>query len=399
MSARTRPAIAGGTPTRDRMLPYGRQTVTDEDRAAVDAVLRGDWLTTGPAIPAFEAALREVTGAAHVVAMNSGTAALHAAVATLDLAAGDEVILPSLTFAASANAILYCGGRPVFAEVHADTFCLDPADVERRISPRTRAIMTVHYAGSTDGMPALREIAERHGLPLVEDAAHSLGARDGQRPAGAASELATLSFHPVKHITTAEGGAVVTRSAERAARMRRFRNHGISLDVQERARRNTWHYEVTDLGYNYRLPDVGAALGTSQLQRLPEQLKRRRQLASRYMDAFANIDAITCQRTTDVASHAWHIFPILISRTHLRADRDAVVAALRAENIGANVHYDPVHLHPYYQRRLSSGPGDLPITEDICARLVTLPLFAAMSDTDQTDVINALRRIVMWYAT
>lgn len=398
MSDGARPAIAGGTPIRDRMLPYGRHTVTDEDRMAVDTVLRGDWLTTGPAVPAFEEALREVTGAAHVVAMNSGTAALHAAVATLELAAGDEVILPSLTFAASANAILYCGGRPVFAEVRSDTLCLDPADVERRIGPRTRAIMTVHYAGSTDGMPALRELAERYGLPLVEDAAHSLGARDGQSPAGAASELATLSFHPVKHITTAEGGAVVTRSAERAARMRRFRNHGISLDVQERARRNAWHYEVIDLGYNYRLPDVGAALGTSQLRRLPDQLERRRQLASRYMGAFADLNAITCQRTSLVAAHAWHFFPILIAPTRLKADRDGIVAALRAENIGANVHYDPVHLHPYYRRQLSTGPGNLPITEDVCARLVTLPLFAAMTDADQTDVITALRGILEWYA-
>lgn len=382
---------------RARTLPYGRQSVTDDDVRAVDAVLRGDWLTTGPAVDAFEAALRDVLGAPHTVAVSSGTAALHVACATLDLAPGDEVIVPSLTFAATANAVVYCGGTPVFAEVDRGTFCLDATDVERRITPRTRAIMTVHYAGLPAGLERLRARAREHDLPLIEDAAHALGAHaDGAR-VGSGSQLATFSFHPVKHVTTGEGGAIATTSDVLARRMRRLRNHGLDTDIRMRERANTWRYEMVELGWNYRLTDIGAALGTVQLRRLDANLARRRQLARLYLSAFGEDEVVQAQRVDDVDAHAWHIFPILLGVERLRVDRDAFVRALRAERIGANVHYAAAHLQPYYRSRFGHREGELPITEDICSRLVTLPLYPAMTDADLDDVVAAVRKLIAWY--
>jgi len=384
-------------PVRSRSLPYGRHHVTDEDVRAVESVLRGDWLTTGPAVEAFESALRQVTKAAHAVAVSSGTAALHVACATLDLRPDDEVIVPSLTFAATANAVVYCGGTPVFAEIDPQTLCLDPRDVARRVTARTRAIMTVHYAGLAESLRALSAVAAAHRVPLIEDAAHALGAADDGKRVGGASDLATFSFHPVKHATTGEGGAVTTTSDETAARMRRLRNHGLDTDVRSRERKNTWRYEMVELGWNYRLSDVGAALGTSQLTRLDGVLARRRQLARGYITAFADADAVAVQRVADPDSHAWHIFPILLQLDRLRIDRDAFVTALRAEGIGANVHYAPTHLQPYYRSRFGHRAGVLPITEGVCARLVTLPLFPEMTERDQSDVVSAVRKLLTWY--
>ena len=391
-----RPAIEGGTPVRDRPLPYGRHTVTPDDIDAVSAVLRGEWLTTGPNIDAFEAKLREGTGAADVVAVSSGTAALHVACATLDLGVGDEVILPSLTFAASANAVLYVGGKPVFAEVDPHTFALDPADVARRITPRTRAVMVVHYAGLAVDLAPFAALARAHGLVVIEDAAHALGAKDGRGTVGASSELATFSFHPVKHVTTGEGGAVATRTVERAARLRRLRNHGLDSDVRTREAEDTWHYDQVELGFNYRLSDVGAALGLSQLSRLDSNLRRRRALARMYAEAFADVPEIAPQRADHPDDHAWHLYPVLVGRG-MRIDRDGFVRALRAERIGANVHYAPVHLLALYRQRLGGVPGTLPVTEDVCARIMTLPIFPAMSDEDVRSVIDAVCRIVDFY--
>lgn len=370
--------------------------MTPGDIDAVSAVLRGEWLTTGPTVEAFEAKLREVTGAADVVAVSSGTAALHVACATLDLRPGDEVIVPSLTFAASANAVLYVGGKPVFAEVDPGTFALDPADVARRITPRTRAVMVVHYAGLAVDLAPFAAIARANGLAVIEDAAHALGARDEKGTVGASSELATFSFHPVKHVTTGEGGAIATRTAKRAARMRRLRNHGLTSDVRTREAGDTWQYDLVELGFNYRLSDVGAALGLSQLSRLDADLGRRRALARQYAEAFADVPEIVPQRVDHPDDHAWHIYPVLVGRG-LRIDRDGFVRALRAERIGANVHYAPVHLLALYRQRSSGVPGTLPVTQDVCARIMTLPLFPAMTDQDLRSVIDAVRRIIDFY--
>lgn len=393
-----RPAIEGGTPVRERPLPYGRHTVAQADVDAVTAVLRGDWLTTGPTVDRFADELRRVTGAAHVVVVNSGTAALHAACATLDLRPGDEVIVPALTFAASANAVLYEGGTPVFAEVDSRTFLLDSADVARRVTERTRAIMPVHYAGLPADVRAYASAGGRSDVVIVEDAAHALGAVWDGAVVGASSELATFSFHPVKHVTTGEGGAVATRSAARAQRMLRFRNHGLSSEVRGREAQRTWQYDLLELGYNYRLSDLGAALGLSQLARLEASLRRRRQLARMYLEQLRGIPAIVPQAVADVDGHAWHIFPILVGEG-LRIDRDGFVRALRAERILANVHYAPLHLLSLYRERLGCRPGMLPVTELVCSRILTLPLYPGMTDDDLASVVEAVRRIVDFYRT
>ena len=363
---------------------------------AVTGVLRGDWLTTGPAVDLFEEKLREVIGAAHVVAVNSGTAALHAACATLDLRPGDEVIVPSLTFAASANAVLYVGGTPVFAEIDPRTFLLDPADVARRISERTRAIMPVHFGGLPVDVDAFDRLARPQNVVILEDAAHALGAMAGGSAVGASSELATFSFHPVKHVTTGEGGAIATRSEERANRMRRFRNHGLDSEVRGREQRGAWGYDLLELGFNYRLSDIGAALGVSQLTRLQDGLTRRRALARMYLHGLADVREIVPQVVADINRHSWHIFPVLVG-DGLRIDRDGFVRALRAERILANVHYAPTHLMRLYREKLGCRPGMLPVTERVTSRIMTLPLYPTMTDDDLASVVEAVRRIVDFY--
>lgn len=378
-------------------LPYGRHEVTDDDVAAVTEALRSDWLTTGPMVDRFERALEQLVGAEHVIAVSSGTAALHAAYAAAGVGAGDEVIVPPLTFVATANAALYCGARPVFADIDAATLMLDPRAAAAAIGPRTRAIVAVDFAGAPAPLADLRALAGHHGLALIEDAAHALGASRAGVPVGTGADLTTFSFHPVKLLTTAEGGAISTGSAERAQTMRTFRNHGIGTLVRDREREGTWQYDMTDLGYNYRLPDVGAALGLSQLGRYAAALARRRALARRYLGAIGAIEGVTIP-AADPDEHAWHFFPVLIRPDVLSATRDEILRALRAEGIGANVHYRPVHLQGLYRKRFGFVGGEFPIAEDAAAREITLPLFPGMSDADQDDVSVALDRVLRWFS-
>lgn len=389
-------AIEGGKPVRSGMLPYGRQLVDDADIALVTAVLRGDWLTTGPMVDRFEQAFAQYVNAEHAVAVNSGTAALHAAIHVLNIGAGDEVIVPAITFAASANCVLYVGGKPVFADVEADTLLIDPEQVEAQITPRTKAIVAVDYAGQPCDYDALGEIAEQYNLAIVADACHAPGGCYKERPVGVLADLNTFSFHPVKHLTTAEGGMITTNNADFADRMRWFRNHGITTDHRQRAEQGGWYYEMKELGYNYRLPDLNCALGLSQLEKIDEWVARRREIADRYKSAFASVETV---RTLAVRPHgrpSWHIFPILLQLEHLQVDRARVFSALRAENIGVNVHYIPVYWHPVYQERGYSR-GLCPVAEDAYQRLITLPLFASMTDQDVDDVVTAVMKIVEHY--
>jgi len=386
-------AIHGGAPVRATVLPYGRQSLDDADVAAVTRALRSDWLTTGPRVAEFERRLAARVGVAHGVAVSSGTAALHAAAFAAGLGPGDEVIVPPLTFAATANAALYVGATPVFADVHADTLTLDPVRVAEKLTPRTRAIVAVDFAGLPADVDALRALGGPAGARLIDDAAHALGATLRGRPVGALADLTVFSFHPVKHVTTGEGGVVVTPDESLAVRMRRFRNHGITSDASDRFSRGEWHYEMVDLGFNYRLTDVQCALGLAQLDRLDAFLARRRAIAARYRAALAEVPGVALQRVPDEADHAWHIFPILLELDRLAADRRAIFAALRAEGIGVNVHYIPVYWHPYYQR-LGYAKGLCPVAETLYERLITLPLFPAMTDADVEDVITAVRKVV-----
>jgi perosamine synthetase len=394
--ATLRLAIDGGEPVRRQLLPYARQTIDETDIAAVSAALRSDWLTTGPRVPAFESALAAAAGVRHAVAFSSGTAALHGAAAAAGLGPGDEAVTTPMTFVATANSILYVGAEPRFADIDPATLCLDPTLVEAAVTPRTKAIVPVDYAGQPADYPALRAVAERapNGpLTIIADASHSLGATLGGRAVGSLADLTVLSLHPAKLLTTGEGGAVLTDSDEHAATLRRFRNHGIGSEL---AARRDWTYAMVELGYNYRLTDIGAALGSAQLARFGAFVARRRDLAAAYLERLADLPAIEAPTVAAGADPAWHLMAIQLRLDRLRVDRAAVYHAMRAESIGVNVHYIPVHTHPFYRSRY---PGlRFERAEAAYERLLTLPLFPAMTDADLDDVVTALDKVCRAYA-
>ena len=374
------------------IIPYGRQWVSDEDIAAVVAILRGDWLTTGPTVQEFERRLADVAGTAEAVAVSSGTAALHAAMFALGVGCGDEVIVPALTFVASANCVVYQGGTPVFADVEPDTLLIDPDKVVAKITPRTRAIVTVDYAGQPCNYEALTDIAGRHGLPLIADCCHALGASYSGRAVGSLGLLNVFSFHPVKPITTAEGGAVTTNDPALAQRLRLFRNHGISTDHRQREQAGSWYYEMTELGFNYRLSDLQCALGLSQLSQLPGWVARRREIARRYDAAFAAVPQVTSLAVRPGVGHAYHLYVIQIDPK--AAERGQVFTALRGAGIGVNVHYLPVHRHPFYRRRFGTSAGLCPVAEAAYERILSLPIFPRMTDADVDYVIHIVAKVM-----
>jgi perosamine synthetase len=387
-------AIHGGKPVRENLLPYGRQSLDEDDIQAVAEVLRSDWLTTGPKVGEFEERFAAWVGAKHAVSFSSGTAALHAAAFAAGLGPGDEAITTPLTFCATANCVLYQGAKPVFADVSADTLNLDPGEVADRISPRAKAILAVDYAGHPADLDALRSIAEQKNLLLIEDACHALGATYHGKRVGSIADMTVFSFHPVKHLTTGEGGMVTTNDAPRAQTMRRFRNHGISSEARQRQQSGEWFYEMVLLGFNYRLSDIGCALGISQLRKLEANLTRRRQIAAQYMSAFSDLPAVEVPAVRPGVDPAWHLFPIRIRPERLSAGRAEIFRALRAENLGVSVHYVPVHLHPYYRSQFGYRGGEYPVAENAYQRLISLPMFHGMSDRDVEDVVAAVRKVI-----
>ena len=388
-------AIHGGLPVRNRMLPYGRQTILEEDIAAVVEVLRSDWVTTGPKVDAFEDALAETVGASHAVCFSSGTAALHAAAFAAGIGVGDEAITTPLTFCATANCLVYQGATLVLADIRADTLTLDPEAVAARITPRTRALLPVDYAGHPSDLNAFIELAERHRLVVIEDAAHALGATYQRRPVGSISHMTTFSFHPVKHVTTGEGGAVATNDSSLAKRLRLFRNHGIEGGFRERQAADTWRYEMIALGYNYRLSDIACALGISQLSRLAVNVRRRRAVAAQYASEFADLPFLQLPVVRADVEPAWHLYP---ARVRPPLGRDDVWRALRAEGVGVNVHYPPVHLQPYYRARFGFREGDYPETETATMELISLPMFHGMGSCEVRDVVTAVRKVLTHFA-
>lgn len=391
-------AIDGGTPVRKTLLPYGHQSIAEDDIQAVVETLRSDWLTTGPKVAEFEEAFADRVGAKHAVAFSSGTAALHGAAFAAGLKPGDEAITSPLTFAATANCVLYQGARPIFADVCPDTLNLDPERITERISPKSRAILPVDYAGHPADMDSILALADRHGLAVVEDACHALGAEYRGRRVGGIAHLTVFSFHPVKHLTTGEGGMVTTASATHAETLRRFRNHGISSDALQRQTAGQWHYEMVLLGYNYRLTDVACALGLSQLKKLEANLARRRQIAALYTAAFREVPGVIPPSVRDDVNPAWHLYPVRFDLEQPNTDRGHIFRALRAENIGVNVHYIPVHLHPYYRDQFGYRGGEYPVAEGAYERLISLPMFHGMSDGDVQDVIHAVGKVATAFA-
>ena len=391
-------AIHGGTPVRGKLLPYGRQSLDDADIQAVVEVLKSDWLTTGPKIGEFEERFAAWVGARHAVSFSSGTAALHGAAFAAGLGPGDEAITTPMTFCATANCILYQGATPVFADVSPDTLNLDPGEVSRKITSRTKAIIAVDYAGHPAALDELAELAktEVHQALLIEDACHALGAEFQGKRVGSIADMSVFSFHPVKHLTTGEGGMVATNDARLAETLRRFRNHGISSEARQRQESGQWFYEMVLLGFNYRLTDIACALGLSQLERLEANLARRREIAARYTAAFRDSPSIVAPMVREGVDPAWHLYPIRLQLERLAAGRGEIFRALRAENIGVNVHYIPVHTHPYYRERFRTDAG-YPVAEDAYERLISLPMFHAMTAQDVEDVIHAVTKIVDHY--
>jgi perosamine synthetase len=369
-------------------LPYGKQEIGDADIKAVVEALCSGWLTTGPRVSEFEQAFAAHCEAGEGVAVNSGTAALHCAMRAIGIASGNEVIVPAITFAASANAALYEGGVPVFADVEADTLLIDPASVAAKITPKTKAIVAVDYAGQPADYDALREIAKGRGIRIIADACHAPGATYKGRATGTLGDISCFSFHPVKHLTTCEGGMAVTDDADMAAHMRRFRNHGIDSDHRSREASGAHAYDMAELGYNYRLPDVQCALGLAQLKRLSGWVAARQRIAALYDEALAGVADAVPLKTHSGRTNAHHLYVVKLLDS---IDRDRAFAKLRAEGIGANVHYAPVYLHSYYRAR-GYKPGLAPVAEALSKQILTLPMFPAMTQGDVARVVGALTR-------
>ncbi|WP_341875741.1 UDP-4-amino-4,6-dideoxy-N-acetyl-beta-L-altrosamine transaminase [Defluviitalea saccharophila] len=382
---------------RDDFLPYGRQWIDEDDIQAVINVLKSDYLTTGPAIEEFENQLKTITGAKYAVAISNGTAALHAACFAAGIGEGDEVITTPMTFAATSNAVLYCGGTPVFADINPGTYNIDPKDIRRKITNKTKGIIPVHYTGQPCDMDEIMQIAKEHNLIVIEDAAHALGAEYKGRKIGSIGDMTTFSFHPVKPVTTGEGGAITTNDEELYQKLMLFRSHGITRDREMLLNDNAaWYYEQHVLGYNYRMTDIQAALGCSQLNKLESFLQKRREYAEMYNGAFKDLDGVIIQKQLNDTLSGWHLYVLQLDTDKIRPDRRVIFDELRIHNIGVNVHYIPVYYHPYYQK-LGYKKGLCPNAEKLYDRIITLPLFPKMSKEDIMYVIKIVKELVDTY--
>ncbi|MBD3109665.1 UDP-4-amino-4,6-dideoxy-N-acetyl-beta-L-altrosamine transaminase [Bacillus sp. AGMB 02131] len=390
-------AINGGKPVRETYLPYGRQAIDDEDIEAVIKVLKSDYLTTGPVIRVFERDMAEATGAKYAVAFSNGTAALHAACYAAGITEGDEVITTPMTFAATSNSVLYQRGRPVFADIDPQTYNIDPKSIKQLITGKTKAIVPVHFTGQPAEMDAIMQIADEHKLVVIEDAAHALGALYKNRKIGSIGDMTMFSFHPVKHITTGEGGLITTNNQGYYEKLLQFRTHGITREPSALIEnQGPWYYEMQFLGFNYRITDIQAALGVTQLQKLHVFIEQRKQLVQYYREQLSDIDELVLPQIIPHVDSSWHLFIVKLKLDRLSAGRKTIFEALQKENIGVNVHYLPVHLHPYYQQ-LGYEKGSCPIAESCYEQFVTLPLFPSMTKSDAADVVTALKKVVHYY--
>lgn len=382
---------------RGELLPYGQQWIDEDDINAVVNTLKSNYLTTGPKVKEFEDRFAEYVGAKYAVAVSSGTAALHAACFSAGIGPGDEVITTPMTFAASANCILYQGAVPVFADVDPRTYNINVESILKNITGRTKAIIPVDFAGQPVELEAIREIAQAYNLLVIEDAAHALGADDLGRKIGSISDMTEFSLHPVKHITTGEGGVITTNNLDFYEKLILFRTHGITReDLLMTDNEGPWYYEQLELGYNYRITDIQCALGLSQLNKIDNFVARRREIVKIYDEAFANISEIGTPYQRNGANSSWHLYVIKLDFSRLRVDRKEVFLALKAENIGVNVHYIPVYFHPYYQR-LGYHKGQCPVAENLYEGTITLPLFPKMTDQDAYSVVQAVDKVISYY--
>lgn len=390
------PALAsqGGTPVRPSFLPVALPWIGEREKQLVLEALESGWITTGPKTQLLAERVAALAGAAHAVVVNSATGALHLALEALGLGPGDEVITSAYTFVATVNVIEHVRARAVLVDVEPDTLNLDPAAVEAAITPRTRALLTVDYGGHPCEYDRLHAIAARHGLAIVDDAAHALGATYRGRPVGTLAEVTAFSFYATKNLTTGEGGAAVTGDEALAERIRLLSLHGMSRDAWKRySDTGSWYYEVVAPGWKYNMSDVLAAIGVGQLERFAEFQRRRRELVARMSAGLADVPGVRLPVERPEVGHAWHLFPIALELERLSIDRARFVKELRAENIGTSVHFIPIHFHPHFRDSLGLGEGAFPVAEDAYRRAVTLPLFPRMTDRDADDVVEAVRRV------
>jgi UDP-4-amino-4,6-dideoxy-N-acetyl-beta-L-altrosamine transaminase len=391
-------AIEGGKPVRETYLPYGRQWLDQEDIESVVKVLQSDYLTTGPEIELFENKIAQYVGSKYAVAFSNGTAALHAACFAAGITQSDEVITTPLTFAASANCILYQKAKPVFADIDPLTYNIDPSSIEQLITPKTKAIIPVDFAGQPADHDRILEIAKFHKLIVIEDAAHALGAIYKNRKVGAIHNMTMFSFHPVKIITTGEGGIITTDHKHYFEKLIQFRTHGITRDPSKLiGKSEPWYYEMQFLGYNYRMTDIQAALGISQLTKLNRFLDQRQRLANKYEKELKQFGCIETPFQKEGSKSSWHLYVIRLKLEQLKGNRNDIFNALRKENIGVNVHYIPAYLQPYYQQ-LGYNEGLCPRAEKLYSEIITLPLFPLMTEEDVMDVIKALQKIIQFYS-
>lgn len=391
-------ALYGGQPVRDTFLAYGKQTIDEKDIQAVTRVLRGAYLTTGPLVNEFEQKVAEYVGAKYAVAVANGTAALHVAMFGCDIKPGDEVIVTPLTFAATVNAIVYMGAIPVFADINERTYNIDIKSIVEKITSKTKAIVPVHFAGQPVDIDEICAIAKKHDLKIIEDGAHALGSEYKGKKVGAFADATTFSFHPVKPITTGEGGVITTNDEAIYKKMMLFRSHGITRDqaaLQDKDNGN-WYYEQQLLGYNYRLTDIQAALGISQLEKIDGFIEKRREIVNIYNEAFKEIKGIHIPYEDQGRKSGYHIYVIRLNFEHIKANRNEVYEALIGENIGANVHYIPVYYHPYY-KELGYEKGICPVTENVYEQILTLPLYPAMTQEDVESVIEGVKKVICFF--
>ena len=371
------------------MIPYGRQTIEDDDINAVVEVLKSDYLTTGPKIAEFEKSVADYVGAKYAVAISNGTSALHAACFAAGIGPGDEVITTPITFAASSNCVLYCGGTPVFADIDPKTYNIDPDNIREKITDKTKAIIAVHLAGQPCDMDEIHKIAKENNLIVIEDGAHALGSVYKGKKVGSLSDMTTFSFHPVKPITTGEGGMIVTDNEEFYKKMVLFRSHGITRDKTMMTRNDgPWFYQQFDLGFNYRITDIQCALGCSQMKKLDRFLAKRKEIVLRYNEAFADCENIVTPYQMPETESGWHLYIVQVKN----CDRKQTFEALRDKGIGVNVHYIPVYMHPYYQEH---GYKDVHCknAEEVYSHIISLPLYPGLTEEQQRYVIDTLKSL------
>lgn len=393
-----KPAICGGTPACSIPIQYGKQYIDDADIQAVTEVLKSPFLTCGPQIPALEKKFCEVTGAKYAVAVSNGTAALHIACIAAGIGPGDEVITTPMTFAASANCVFYCGGRPVFADIDPKTYNIAPAAVEACITSKTKAVIPVHYTGQAVAYDEIAEICQKHDLLLIQDAAHAVGTRYKGKPIGSLADMTCFSSHPVKTVTSGEGGVVTTNDEELYKKLLLARSHGITRDTSQMIAPSDdpWYYEMVSLGYNYRLTDMQAALLSSQLDKLPVFAKRRKEIVSRYNEAFQDVDGIIVQKEIPESDTTRHLYIIQLDLDILTCSRRQFFDAMDAENIHCQIHYIPVYYFPYYQK-LSYPKGLCPNAERLYERILSIPLYYSLTDEQVEEVILAVKKICAYY--